>query len=96
MGIVAQGTCRSLIIYRCETGDQGVYVCDALDAQTSASLRVQGEFWTERGGWAGKAGRWEWVLSYSLLPQAWLQARDVLGVPYASGMPAVLVNVLLL
>lgn len=63
IGIVAQGTCRSLVIYRCETGDQGVYVCDALDAQTSASLRVQGEFWTEWGGWAGKAGRHERVLS---------------------------------
>ncbi|KAL6089773.1 hypothetical protein STEG23_015653, partial [Scotinomys teguina] len=42
MGIVAQGACRSLVIYRCEIGDQGVYVCDALDAQTSASLKVQG------------------------------------------------------
>lgn len=45
VGIVAQGACRSLVIYRCEIGDQGVYVCDALDAQTSASLKVQGEFW---------------------------------------------------
>uniref|UniRef100_A0A8C5LEG3 Obscurin n=1 Tax=Jaculus jaculus TaxID=51337 RepID=A0A8C5LEG3_JACJA len=43
MGIVAQNTCRSLIIYRCELGDQGIYVCDASDAQTSASLKVQGE-----------------------------------------------------
>ncbi|XP_041519864.1 obscurin isoform X11 [Microtus oregoni] len=42
VGIVAQGACRSLVIYRCEIGDQGVYVCDALDAQTSASLKVQG------------------------------------------------------
>ncbi|XP_048212692.1 obscurin isoform X13 [Perognathus longimembris pacificus] len=42
VGIVAQGTCRSLIIYRCEVGDQGIYVCDAHDAQTSASLKVQG------------------------------------------------------
>ncbi|XP_073912202.1 obscurin isoform X22 [Castor canadensis] len=42
LGIVAQGTCRSLIIYRCEIGDQGIYVCDAHDAQTSASLKVQG------------------------------------------------------
>ncbi|KAM4861683.1 obscurin [Thomomys bottae] len=42
VGMVARGTCRSLIIYRCEVGDQGVYVCDAHDAQTSASLKVQG------------------------------------------------------
>ncbi|XP_059126628.1 obscurin [Peromyscus eremicus] len=46
MGIVAQGACRSLVIYRCEIGDQGVYVCDALDAQTSASLKVQGRTYT--------------------------------------------------
>lgn len=45
MGIVAQGACRSLVIYRCEIGDQGIYVCDATDAQTSASLKVQGEAW---------------------------------------------------
>ncbi|MBZ3888895.1 Obscurin [Sciurus carolinensis] len=42
MGIVAQGTCRSLVIYRCEVGDQGVYVCDTGEAQSSASLKVQG------------------------------------------------------
>ncbi|XP_040097221.1 obscurin isoform X4 [Oryx dammah] len=42
MGMVAQGACRSLVIYRCEFGDQGVYVCDAHDAQSSASLKVQG------------------------------------------------------
>ncbi|KAM9732204.1 LOW QUALITY PROTEIN: obscurin-like [Dama dama] len=42
MGMVAQGACRSLVIYRCELGDQGVYVCDAHDAQSSASLKVQG------------------------------------------------------
>ncbi|KAM4870705.1 obscurin isoform X20 [Urocitellus parryii] len=42
MGIVAQGTCRSLIIYRCEMGDQGIYVCDTGEAQSSASLKVQG------------------------------------------------------
>ncbi|XP_032190991.1 obscurin isoform X28 [Mustela erminea] len=42
VGMVAQGACRSLIIYRCELGDQGVYVCDAHDAQSSASLKVQG------------------------------------------------------
>ncbi|XP_057396424.1 obscurin [Balaenoptera acutorostrata] len=42
VGMVAQGACRSLIIYRCERGDQGVYVCDAHDAQSSASLTVQG------------------------------------------------------
>ena len=47
MGMVAQGACRSLVIYRCELGDQGVYVCEAHDAQSSASLKVQGE------GWAG-------------------------------------------
>ena len=47
MGMMAQGACRSLVIYRCELGDQGVYVCDAHDAQSSASLKVQGE------GWAG-------------------------------------------
>lgn len=45
VGMVAQGSCRSLIIYRCELGDQGVYMCDAHDAQTSASLKVQGEGW---------------------------------------------------
>ncbi|XP_047393930.1 obscurin [Sciurus carolinensis] len=42
MGIVTQGTCRSLVIYRCEVGDQGVYVCDTGEAQSSASLKVQG------------------------------------------------------
>ncbi|XP_046522205.1 obscurin isoform X1 [Equus quagga] len=42
VGVMAQGACRSLIIYRCELGDQGVYVCDAHDAQSSASLKVQG------------------------------------------------------
>lgn len=46
MGIVAQGTCRSLIIYRCEMGDRGIYVCDTGEAQSSASLKVQGEAWT--------------------------------------------------
>lgn len=47
MGMVAQGACRTLIIYRCVLGDQGVYMCDAHDAQTSASVKVQGEGWTE-------------------------------------------------
>lgn len=47
LGMVAQGTCRTLVIYRCALGDQGVYVCDAHDAQTSASLKVQGEGWAE-------------------------------------------------
>ncbi|KAM4869513.1 LOW QUALITY PROTEIN: obscurin-like [Urocitellus parryii] len=42
MGIVAQGTCRSLITYRCEMRDQGIYVCDTGEAQSSASLKVQG------------------------------------------------------
>ncbi|XP_045855646.1 obscurin [Meles meles] len=42
VGMVAQGACRSLVIYRCELGDQGVYVCDAHDAQSAASLKVQG------------------------------------------------------
>ncbi|KAM4798266.1 LOW QUALITY PROTEIN: obscurin-like [Urocitellus parryii] len=42
MGIVAQGTCRSLITYRCEMGDQGIYVCDTGEAQSSSSLKVQG------------------------------------------------------
>ncbi|XP_062951332.1 obscurin isoform X22 [Cynocephalus volans] len=42
VGIKAQGSCRSLIIHRCELGDQGVYVCDAGDAQSSASVKVQG------------------------------------------------------
>ncbi|ELK03225.1 Obscurin [Pteropus alecto] len=42
VGMVTQGSCRSLIIYRCALEDQGVYVCDAQDAQTSASLKVQG------------------------------------------------------
>jgi hypothetical protein len=58
LGIVAQGTCRSLIIYRCEIGDQGIYVCDAHDAQTSASLKLQGEAWTEPG-LLGRASRCE-------------------------------------
>ncbi|XP_050613036.1 obscurin isoform X35 [Macaca thibetana thibetana] len=42
VGIAAQGTCRSLTIYRCEFADQGMYVCDAHDAQSSASVKVQG------------------------------------------------------
>ncbi|XP_054374772.1 obscurin isoform X20 [Pongo abelii] len=42
MAIAAQGACRSLTIYRCEFVDQGVYVCDAHDAQSSASVKVQG------------------------------------------------------
>uniref|UniRef100_A0A671FYC7 Obscurin n=1 Tax=Rhinolophus ferrumequinum TaxID=59479 RepID=A0A671FYC7_RHIFE len=42
VGMVAQGACRTLIIYRCVLGDQGVYMCDAHDAQTSASVKVQG------------------------------------------------------
>ncbi|KAK2085867.1 hypothetical protein P7K49_035292 [Saguinus oedipus] len=42
VGIAAQGACRSLTIYRCEFTDQGVYVCDAHDAQSSASVKVQG------------------------------------------------------
>ncbi|XP_065729549.1 obscurin [Phocoena phocoena] len=46
VGMGAQGACRSLIIYRCELGDQGVYVCDARDAQSSASLKVQGRTYT--------------------------------------------------
>uniref|UniRef100_A0A673TJK2 Obscurin n=1 Tax=Suricata suricatta TaxID=37032 RepID=A0A673TJK2_SURSU len=46
VGMVAQGACRSLVIFRCELGDQGVYVCDARDAQSSASLKVQGRTYT--------------------------------------------------
>ncbi|XP_023563514.1 obscurin isoform X3 [Octodon degus] len=42
MGMTAQGTCRRLVIYCCELGDQGVYMCDAGGAQSSASVRVQG------------------------------------------------------
>ncbi|XP_036138059.1 obscurin-like [Molossus molossus] len=42
VGIAAQGTCRTLIIYQCAFGDQGMYVCDAHEVQTSASLKVQG------------------------------------------------------
>ncbi|XP_045423418.1 obscurin isoform X23 [Lemur catta] len=42
VGVAAQGACRSLVIYRCEFSDQGVYVCDAGDAQSSASVKVQG------------------------------------------------------
>ncbi|XP_017387517.1 obscurin isoform X42 [Cebus imitator] len=42
VGIAAQGACRSLTIYRCEFTDQGTYVCDAHDAQSSASVKVQG------------------------------------------------------
>ena len=43
VGMAAQGTCRTLIIYQCAFGDQGVYVCDAHEAQTLASLKVRGE-----------------------------------------------------
>uniref|UniRef100_A0A8D2EBC5 Obscurin n=1 Tax=Theropithecus gelada TaxID=9565 RepID=A0A8D2EBC5_THEGE len=46
VGIAAQGTCRSLTIYRCEFADQGMYVCDAHDAQSSASVKVQGRTYT--------------------------------------------------
>ncbi|XP_063470056.1 obscurin isoform X4 [Symphalangus syndactylus] len=46
MAIAAQGACRSLTIYRCEFADQGVYVCDARDAQSSASVKVQGRTYT--------------------------------------------------
>ncbi|PNJ39222.1 OBSCN isoform 4 [Pongo abelii] len=46
MAIAAQGACRSLTIYRCEFVDQGVYVCDAHDAQSSASVKVQGRTYT--------------------------------------------------
>uniref|UniRef100_A0A7N4PFA3 non-specific serine/threonine protein kinase n=1 Tax=Sarcophilus harrisii TaxID=9305 RepID=A0A7N4PFA3_SARHA len=42
LGIVSQGTKRSLVIHKCEFGDQGTYVCDAGDAKTSATLQVQG------------------------------------------------------
>uniref|UniRef100_A0A8C5XAV9 non-specific serine/threonine protein kinase n=1 Tax=Microcebus murinus TaxID=30608 RepID=A0A8C5XAV9_MICMU len=42
VGVAAQGACRSLVIYRCEFSDQGMYVCDAGDAQSSASVKVQG------------------------------------------------------
>lgn len=51
VGMVAQGACRSLILYRCEFGDQGVYVCDAHDAQSSASLKVQGGRLGVRTSW---------------------------------------------
>lgn len=47
VGMAAQGTCRTLIIYQCAFGDQGMYVCDAHEAQTSASVKVQGEDWAE-------------------------------------------------
>lgn len=49
VGMAAKGTCRTLIIYQCASGDQGVYVCDAREAQTSASLKVQGEAWAVWG-----------------------------------------------
>ncbi|XP_033623906.1 obscurin isoform X2 [Fukomys damarensis] len=42
VGMTAQGTRRSLVIYCCEVGDQGMYVCDAGDSQSCASLEVQG------------------------------------------------------
>ncbi|KAM5307883.1 obscurin isoform 1-T1 [Glossophaga mutica] len=42
VGMAAQGTCRTLIIYQCAFEDQGVYMCDAHEAQTLASLKVQG------------------------------------------------------
>ncbi|XP_066122285.1 obscurin isoform X2 [Saccopteryx bilineata] len=42
VSMAAQGTRRTLIIYQCTFGDQGVYTCDAHEAQSSASLKVQG------------------------------------------------------
>uniref|UniRef100_A0A5F8GI76 Obscurin n=1 Tax=Monodelphis domestica TaxID=13616 RepID=A0A5F8GI76_MONDO len=42
LGIISLGTKRSLVIHKCEFGDQGTYVCDAGDAKTSATLQVQG------------------------------------------------------
>lgn len=58
VGMVAQGACRSLIIYRCELGDQGVYVCDAHDAQSSASLKVQGGPMRVRTSWHPHIPQW--------------------------------------
>lgn len=52
VGMAARGTCRTLIIYQCTFGDQGVYVCDAHETQTLASLKVQGEGWAE---WENRA-----------------------------------------
>lgn len=60
--MTAQGTCRSLVIYCCEPGDQGMYVCDAGDAQSSAFLKVQGE------PDLAVPGRWDRVLGW----ECWL------------------------
>ncbi|XP_062045343.1 obscurin-like [Lepus europaeus] len=63
VGITAQGACRSLTLFRVEPGDQGMYVCDARDAQTSASLTVQGRTHTliYRKVLAGDAGEIKFV-----------------------------------
>lgn len=68
VGIVAQGTCRSLTVYSCERGDQGVYVCDAGDAQTSASLKVQGE--SQAGGQDRFSSPCALMLHWTPLPAA--------------------------
>ncbi|KAF5923766.1 hypothetical protein HPG69_008129 [Diceros bicornis minor] len=63
VGITAQGACRSLIIYRCELGDQGVYVCDAHDAQSSASLKVQASWGAGRRAAALCVRVWQGLLA---------------------------------
>ncbi|XP_010132076.1 PREDICTED: obscurin-like, partial [Buceros rhinoceros silvestris] len=40
VGIVSQGTKRSLIIHKCEYEDQGTYTCEAAEDKTSATLKV--------------------------------------------------------
>ncbi|KAB1281104.1 Obscurin [Camelus dromedarius] len=54
LGLVAQGACRSLVIYCCGRGDQGTYVCDAHDAQSSASLKVQASAWPSCSAFASR------------------------------------------
>lgn len=44
MGIISQGTKRSLIIHKCEYEDQGTYICEVAEEKTSATLKVHGMF----------------------------------------------------
>uniref|UniRef100_A0A8C4UI32 Obscurin n=1 Tax=Falco tinnunculus TaxID=100819 RepID=A0A8C4UI32_FALTI len=43
IGIISQGTKRSLIIHKCEYEDQGTYTCEAAEDKTSATLKVHGK-----------------------------------------------------
>uniref|UniRef100_A0A672TQ42 Obscurin n=1 Tax=Strigops habroptila TaxID=2489341 RepID=A0A672TQ42_STRHB len=43
VGIISQGTKRSLIIHKCEYEDQGTYMCEVAEEKTSATLKVHGK-----------------------------------------------------